>query len=347
MIYLLIDDNVPSAKTALSYGQSASLSAVLGNTLTVVVAFVSGGAIVALDSGATGKLVIKPIGSQAGAATLMDAAWTSNGEEGTARRYTFELVADSDAARAILAALESPRNSVQLAASIEWTESAVETRCQDFQFVLHNSSARGVDDVAPDPLDDATWTWLKARLVAGDNITFTDDDNAKTRTIDGSAGGGTVDAASIAAVMHAATAKTTPADNDEVAIVDSAAANGLKKTLWSSIKATLKTYFDTLYDATGAASTAQSTAISTASADATSKANAAQAAAISAASSDATTKANTAQSTAISTASADATTKANAVAATVPVLSVHTDPSYWLVTINGVPSGYLPRIETV
>jgi hypothetical protein len=118
-----------------------------------------------------------------------------------------------------------------------------------------------------------------------------------------------VDSASLAAVIHAATEKATPVDNDEVAIIDSEDGDGLKKTLWSSIKATLKTYFDTLYDAVGAASTAQAAAEATA--------------------------------------SADATSKANAVAATVPVLSVHSDPSYWLVTINGVPSGYLPRIETV
>lgn len=53
--------------------------------------------------------------------------------------------------------------------------------------------------------------------------------------------------ADIAAQTHDATAKTTPVNNDEFALVDSAASNVLKKLTWSNIKATLKTYFDTLY----------------------------------------------------------------------------------------------------
>jgi hypothetical protein len=63
-------------------------------------------------------------------------------------------------------------------------------------------------------------------------------------------GGGTVDAAAIAAITHAATAKTTPADNDEIGLADSAATYGWKKLTWASIKATLKTYFDTIYQTT-------------------------------------------------------------------------------------------------
>lgn len=52
---------------------------------------------------------------------------------------------------------------------------------------------------------------------------------------------------STAPVTHAATSKSTPVDNDEVGLVDSAASNALKKLTWANIKATLKTYFDTLY----------------------------------------------------------------------------------------------------
>ena len=43
-------------------------------------------------------------------------------------------------------------------------------------------------------------------------------------------------------------AKVTPADADQVVIVDEAAApDHTKKVTWANVKATLKTYFDTLY----------------------------------------------------------------------------------------------------
>jgi hypothetical protein len=47
--------------------------------------------------------------------------------------------------------------------------------------------------------------------------------------------------------LTALPAKTTPADNDLLLLEDSADALKMKKTLWSSIKSTLKTYFDSLY----------------------------------------------------------------------------------------------------
>lgn len=55
------------------------------------------------------------------------------------------------------------------------------------------------------------------------------------------------DLTNVAAIVHAATGKTTPVDADELALADSAASYGLKKLTWANLKATLKTYFDTLY----------------------------------------------------------------------------------------------------
>ena len=54
-----------------------------------------------------------------------------------------------------------------------------------------------------------------------------------------------------APIIAASTSKTTPVDADMLPILDSAAANILKKVAWVNVKATLKTYFDTLYAAVG------------------------------------------------------------------------------------------------
>ena len=59
------------------------------------------------------------------------------------------------------------------------------------------------------------------------------------------------DAVNVASSIHGVDAKTTPIDADELGLIDSAAANVLKKLTWTNVKATLKTYFDTLYDAAG------------------------------------------------------------------------------------------------
>lgn len=54
-----------------------------------------------------------------------------------------------------------------------------------------------------------------------------------------------------APIIVASTSKTTPVGADVLPILDSAAANVLKKVTWANIKATLKTYFDTLYATAG------------------------------------------------------------------------------------------------
>lgn len=49
------------------------------------------------------------------------------------------------------------------------------------------------------------------------------------------------------AAIHGAVTKTTPVDADTIGLIDSAAANGLKKLSWANLKTTLKGYLDTLY----------------------------------------------------------------------------------------------------
>lgn len=62
-------------------------------------------------------------------------------------------------------------------------------------------------------------------------------------------GADVTDAANVGSSIHGATQKATPADADEIPLIDSAASNVLKWFSWANIKATLKTYFDTLYQA--------------------------------------------------------------------------------------------------
>jgi len=71
---------------------------------------------------------------------------------------------------------------------------------------------------------------------------LTSDERTKLGNIE--AGADVTDATNIASSIHGVSEKTTPVDADTVGIVDSAAANVLKKLSW----ATLKTYFDTLYN---------------------------------------------------------------------------------------------------
>ncbi len=94
------------------------------------------------------------------------------------------------------------------------------------------------------------------QLQARDNIGLGDSATRDVGTTAGTVAAGDdsrfgTSAAGIAAAVHAATSKATPVDADELPLVDSAAAFGLKKLTWANLKATAKTFFDTLYIAVG------------------------------------------------------------------------------------------------
>ena len=90
----------------------------------------------------------------------------------------------------------------------------------------------------------------------GEDDNFVTDDEKTVIGNTSGANSGDETTTSLGVVINGADAKTTPVDADMVGLMDSAAANILKKLSWSNIKATLKTYFDTLYStavkATGA-----------------------------------------------------------------------------------------------
>lgn len=63
------------------------------------------------------------------------------------------------------------------------------------------------------------------------------------------------DAGNIASSIVGVADKATPIDADTIPLIDSAAANALKKLSWANLKATLKTYFDALYGLLAAVNT--------------------------------------------------------------------------------------------
>lgn len=79
-------------------------------------------------------------------------------------------------------------------------------------------------------------------FVAGSNMTITT--NAAGDTVTFSA---TVDGTNVGAAIASVSEKTTPADADSFALVDSAASNVLKRLTWANTKVAIKTYADTLY----------------------------------------------------------------------------------------------------
>ena len=68
------------------------------------------------------------------------------------------------------------------------------------------------------------------------------------QVLDGGITEADVNDSTVPAKIHAASAKGSFSDNDEIGIIDSDASNVLKKNLWSVVKSALKIYFDGIYD---------------------------------------------------------------------------------------------------
>lgn len=115
-----------------------------------------------------------------------------------------------------------------------------------------------VDDTAPSlggnlSLNGHNITAAGTEKVDGRDVSV---DGAKLDTIASNAD--VTSATNVGSSIHGATAKTTPVDADETALIDSAASNVLKKVTWANVKATLKTYNDGLYAILGRAISAGS-----------------------------------------------------------------------------------------
>lgn len=111
--------------------------------------------------------------------------------------------------------------------------------------------AASADIIAVRP---ATETVLGGVMVDGTTITI--DEDGVITAVGGGGGGGGETTTTLGALINGATAKATPVDADMLPLMDSAAANVVKKLSWANVKATLKTYFDTLYQPLNAILTA-------------------------------------------------------------------------------------------
>jgi hypothetical protein len=157
-----------------------SLSGILGTLFILRVTFEQDNVPVALPTNSTGKLIMKLPGHESGPPVLLDTAWTVAGSS-TQTSYTFSLLADSEPLRTALA----NNAAIALTAQVEWqitSELPYPRKSLAFPITLRNSPSRP-DDLAPDLAADAAWAWIKSRLVAGSNVTFTFREDSKTITI--------------------------------------------------------------------------------------------------------------------------------------------------------------------
>lgn len=134
----------------------------------------------ALLNGATFRVALKDVNEPSGTVLALLSSPTDTGAD----YYEFEWASlDSDALRTLLGDAEQ----AAVVLEIEWTIGSTVERVS-MPATIENAWIR-TTDAAPDPAADASWEWLKESIVAGANITRTIDDEARTITLAGEAGG--------------------------------------------------------------------------------------------------------------------------------------------------------------
>lgn len=176
---LFIDQATGRVQAGNADTSAPLLLALQGTTLALRVGFVTNAIPGELPEGTTGRLIAKKELDHTGDPLLFDGTWVLDGA-GTAARYEFETLVDGVGLRALLVG----KAHVQLGVQIEWQVPGEDAPRKSQPFALHvlNSYAQE-DDGVPDPAAAAAWEWIKARLVAGTNITLTVNEDGKTITI--------------------------------------------------------------------------------------------------------------------------------------------------------------------
>jgi hypothetical protein len=172
-----------STKEIRSSATSASIPDVrprLQTHLLLTAYFFATGADPALLSTPTFRVALKSAIEPSGSVLALLSAATAEGAD----YYEFEWASVDSAA---LRTLMGDEESVPAVLEIEWTIGGDVERAS-IPVTIDNAWIRSGDD-APDPVADASWAWLKARLAAGTNVTFSDNETTKVRTIAASGGG--------------------------------------------------------------------------------------------------------------------------------------------------------------
>ena len=184
-----IDTDTEVARKATAGTELPSVALKLRTDQTLAFAFMSGGTVGPVTGWNSGKCTLRENPTTdvllldllldvtgATTATRYNAAWTATTLDGPT----------DGALRTFMAGAVEPKVCW---CEITWIDAAG-THAVSFPMLLIPSFS-DVDDEAPPPNTSSSWAWLKARLAAGDNITFTVDETAKTITIS-AAGGGSV-----------------------------------------------------------------------------------------------------------------------------------------------------------
>jgi hypothetical protein len=151
---------------------------------TLAFAFHTAGTVAAVTGWVEGRVVLKA--TPTSDVLLLDTTLTATGT-GTTTRYSAEWAAadcDSAALRTLIGDSTEP---LDVWAEIQWTD-ADGTYAVAFPVQIVPTFNLSSDD-PPDPAADASWDWIKARLAAGANVTFSDDEDTQVRTIAASGGG--------------------------------------------------------------------------------------------------------------------------------------------------------------
>lgn len=175
------------ARAALTGTGAPALSGKLLTHLKLIARCFVGDTIVTVDTGTAAFLILAKT-SASGEASLIDTTAVLDDSDPDEPEYVFEWnPADSIQLRAVLDAAADPTQPVELRYEFRFERSG-NKGCIGGPIYFQNNFFRPETE-APEATLNSSWTTLKARIVAGDNVTLDTDDDEQTITINAAASG--------------------------------------------------------------------------------------------------------------------------------------------------------------